>query len=242
MIKGRRARIIVIVLVVVAVGYLGRLSVSASERSGGPSGTTQPASTTRPTGSTSQPPGSTVTTVTTPKPPPARHLLKDAFISPAGMPPEAINELLELRPGSRREDHLHRSQLGGLRAVRSRRSGGIRLPRFVRLRRAPSQDEDPVPARRAFPTGRGIRASPTTPRRPGWHRSRPTSWLDGSTSWATSPAISAAASPTTRSGTNRTSPRSSTHSRILPSTATFSRPVTRPSRLPLRRPWSCSQA
>jgi hypothetical protein len=93
MIKGRRARIIVIVLVVVGVGYIGRLSVSASERSGGSSGTTQPTGTTRPSGSTSQPPDSTVTTVTTPKPP-AHHLLKDANISPAGMPPQAVNELL----------------------------------------------------------------------------------------------------------------------------------------------------
>jgi hypothetical protein len=90
LVKGRRARILVILLVVVAVGYIGLISVSAAQRSARPTGTTRPVVTTQPDGTTSQP---TVTTVTTPKPV-VRHLLKDAFISPQGMSSAATNELL----------------------------------------------------------------------------------------------------------------------------------------------------
>ena len=90
MVKGRKARILVILLVVVAVGYIGLISVSRpSARRDRPS-RTRPGVTTQPDGTTSQP---TVTTVTTPKPV-VRHLLKDAFISPQGMSSAATNELL----------------------------------------------------------------------------------------------------------------------------------------------------
>ena len=90
MVKGRRARVIVMLVVVVAVGYIGRLSVSAAQRSAGPPGTTEPG-TSQPGGNTSQP---SVTTVTTPKPA-TRHLMKDAFISPQGLPAQAVNQLLD---------------------------------------------------------------------------------------------------------------------------------------------------
>jgi hypothetical protein len=94
MVKGRRARIMVVLLVVLAVGYIGRLSVSAAQRSGGPSGTTQTTATTRPGGSTSQPTDTTTTTTVAPPKRVVHRLLKDSFISPEGMPPQAVTELL----------------------------------------------------------------------------------------------------------------------------------------------------
>lgn len=87
MIRRRWRRIVAILVVVVAVGYIGLLSVSASQRSSSRQSTTTTAAV---------PPVTTSPTVTTvaPKKPPAWHLLKDAFISPAGMSPDALKQLL----------------------------------------------------------------------------------------------------------------------------------------------------
>src|SRR5271157_4573147 len=91
MLNGRWRRIIAIVLVVVAVGYIGRVAVGASSRSSTAPRATQPTVTTsRPTVTTSLP----TTTTTPPRRPVARHPLKDAFIAPEGFAPQAVDELL----------------------------------------------------------------------------------------------------------------------------------------------------